>query len=92
MKNDEKAKNMTKGFLQQGLIKKSRLQELLTKAMQWKDEQYQIDKAHLDMIYKALGRLYQVRYGKEPILNTGSQTDVFLYMIEDIINEANSKK
>lgn len=51
----------------------------------------QIYKAHLDMIYKALDRLYQARYGNEPILSTGSQTDVFLTMIEDIINETKQK-
>lgn len=39
MTNEEKARNMTKGFLKEGLIKKSRLQELLIKAMEWKDEQ-----------------------------------------------------
>lgn len=49
----------------------------------WKDEQYRMDKTHLDMVYEALDGLYQVRYGDNPILNTGSQTDVFLYMIED---------
>ena len=38
--NVEKAKNMTKGFLKEGLIKKSRLQELLIKAMDWKDKQF----------------------------------------------------
>lgn len=40
MTNEEKVKNMTKDFLKQELIKKSRLQELLIKAMQWKDEQF----------------------------------------------------
>ena len=43
------------------------------------------------MVYESLNRLYQVRYGDKPILNTGSQTDVFLYMIEDIINDIKSK-
>ena len=42
--NEEKAKNMTKGFLKQGLIKKSRLQELLIKAMGWKDKQHAQEK------------------------------------------------
>jgi len=42
--NEEKAKNMTKGFLKEGLIKKSRLQELLIKAMGWKDEQHAQEK------------------------------------------------
>lgn len=44
MTNEEKVKNMTKGFLSEGLIKKSRLQELLIKAMEWK-EQILINKA-----------------------------------------------
>lgn len=44
MTNKQKAENMTKGFLKQGLIKKSRLQELLIKAMQWKEQQL-IDEA-----------------------------------------------
>lgn len=39
--NEEKAKNMTRGFLKEGLIKKSRLQELLIKAMGWKDKQFE---------------------------------------------------
>jgi hypothetical protein len=39
MSNEEKAKNMTRGFLKQGLIKKSRIQELLIKAMGWKEKQ-----------------------------------------------------
>lgn len=37
--NEQKAKNMTKGFLKEGLIKKSRIQELLIKAMEWKEKQ-----------------------------------------------------
>lgn len=44
MTNEQKVKNMTKGFLKEGLIKKSRLQELLIKAMEWKDKQF-INKA-----------------------------------------------
>ena len=43
MTNEQKAKNMTKGFLKEGLIKKIRIQELLIKAMEWKDKQL-IDK------------------------------------------------
>lgn len=43
MTNEQKTKNMTKGFLKQGLIKKSRIQELLIKAMEWKEQQF-IDK------------------------------------------------
>ena len=42
--NEQKAKNITKGFLKEGLIKKSRIQELLTKAMDWKDKQFAIEK------------------------------------------------
>ena len=62
-----------------------------SKVRELTDEQYRIDKAHLDMVYEALDRLYKVRYGDKPILNTGSQTDIFLYMIEDIINDTKSK-
>lgn len=39
MTNKQKAENMTKGFLKEGLIKKSRIQELLIKAMEWKEKQ-----------------------------------------------------
>ena len=42
--NEQKAKNMTKGFLKEGLIKKNRLQELLIKAMGWKDKQHAQEK------------------------------------------------
>lgn len=39
MTNEQKVKNMTKGFLKEGLIKKSRIQELLIKAIEWKEKQ-----------------------------------------------------
>lgn len=45
--NEQKVKNMTKGFLKEGLIKKSRIQELLIKAMDWKDKQYAKEKQQL---------------------------------------------
>ena len=35
---------MTKGFLKEGMIKKNRLQELLIKAMGWKDKQHAQEK------------------------------------------------
>jgi hypothetical protein len=47
MSNEQKAKNMTKG-LKEGLIKKSRLQELLIKAMGWKDKQHALRLCGID--------------------------------------------
>lgn len=92
MTNEEKANELIAG--DEGInISTVRLliKDKVLQMAEWKDEQYRIDKTHLNMIYEALNRLYQVRYGDKPILNTGSQTDVFLYMIEDIINDIKSK-
>ena len=47
MTNKQKAENMTKGFLKEGLIKKSRIQELLIKAMDWKDKQREQEKQQM---------------------------------------------
>ena len=63
MTNKQKAENMTKGFIKEGLIKKSRLQELLIKAMDWKDKQFAkekqewIDKACIELC-KNCSQLY----------------------------------
>lgn len=54
MTNKQKAENMTKGFLKEGLIKKSRIQELLIKAMDWKDKQYNEEKRDLLGLVKML--------------------------------------
>lgn len=47
MTNKQKAENMTKGFLKEELIKKSRIQELLIKAMDWKDKQREQEKQQM---------------------------------------------
>lgn len=53
----------------------------------WKDEQNTINNAHLNMLYDALDKLYQKKYQDSYILDTGSQTDVYLKMIDNLINE-----
>lgn len=54
MTNKQKAENITKGFFKEGLIKKSRIQELLIKAMDWKDKQYNEEKRDLLGLVKML--------------------------------------
>lgn len=62
--NEQKAKNMTKGFLKEGLIKKSRLQELLIKAMGWKDKQHAQEKQQwIDKAVEWFGKyLFDIGY------------------------------
>lgn len=91
MKDEEKAKEFANYFAGETDYKESAAYSSAIAMAEWKDEQYRIDKTHLNMVYEALNRLYQVRYDDKPILNTGSQTDVFLYMIEDIIDDIKSK-
>ena len=52
-----------------------------------KDEQNRINNAHLKLLYDALDRLYKKKYGDNWILETGSQTDVYLQMIDNLIKE-----
>ena len=75
MTNEDKVKNMTKGFLKEGLIKKSRIQELLTKAMDWKDKQFAIEKQQwigkaLEWIKENIRPYYhEVRYKYDDFVN-----------------------
>ena len=63
MTNEQKAENMTKGFLKEGLIKKSRLQELLIKAMDWKDKQYAKEMQGEEIVTEIVN---DWTYGKDP--------------------------
>ena len=60
MTNEQKVKNMTKGFLKEGLIKKSRMQELLMQAMEWKEQQL-IDKCKKFCDRQTTGEYYNRR-------------------------------
>ena len=55
------------------------------KMAEWKDEENKINNAHLNMLFEALDKLYKKKYENESILYTGSQTDVYLQMINNLI-------
>lgn len=72
MTNKQKAENMTKGFLKEGLIKKSRIQELLIKAMEWKEQQL-IDKA-AEWLRMTMDFFNNGEFNTEKLVNDFKQT------------------